>query len=57
MATSKNPPKPAEPAPEPELTLEEFALSRGQRINNGIDQGVIDAYLDDRKRRSEGAKS
>lgn len=56
--TKRTQPADSEPQPqpdsEPELTLEEFALARGQRINNGIDSGVKQAYQDYLARRAAG---
>lgn len=58
MANAKNTPKQSPAEPEVDMAeVEKFALARGQRINNGIDSGVIQAYLDDKARREAGTQS
>jgi hypothetical protein len=61
MATEKNTPKQSAPVSAVDevdmAEVERFALARGQRVNNGIDSGVVQAYLADKARRAAGTES
>lgn len=58
MSNTKNTPKQSSAPDEVDMAeVEKFALARGQRVNNGIDSGVVQAYQADKARREAGTES